>query len=76
MRGRNPKDMLEEIKRSLAGEFWNHSYMPTDWFFPSDVSPHDSSFKYLCKRLHEIGLLNRSGNPGRWGYRYQVKEEE
>jgi len=64
--------MLEEIQRRLAIPTWSYSFTPHAWFFPNDVAPHSASFKYRCKKLHALGLLERSESYGRWGYRYRV----
>jgi hypothetical protein len=46
-------------------------------FFPSDIVPHSSSFKYACKKLYEQGLLERFGDVGdRWGYQYKIIDRE
>ncbi len=67
-----PEDMLKEIQKRLTVPTWNYSFKPHEWFFPGDVAPHSTSFKYKCNKLYELGLLERSEGYGRWGYRYRV----
>jgi hypothetical protein len=70
-------EMLTNVKRRLAIKQWNISFEPNDWFFPSDVSSHNSLFKYQCKKLHEAGLLERQGySDSRWGYSYRIKQKD
>jgi len=72
-----PEQMLEEVKRRLTLTYWNYSFKPTEWFFPSDVTPYSNSFKYKCKKLHALGMLERQGDgTARWGYRYRVQSNE
>jgi len=67
-------ELLDDVKRRLAVKYWNYSFKPDSWFFPSDLSPHNNQFKYRCKKLYEAGMLKRQGSNGdRWGYRYKVK---
>lgn len=66
------KKELENIKRLLAIPRWNYSFEQNDWFFPSDLLPHSTRIKYVCKKLYEVGLLERTDGYGRWGYRYRV----
>lgn len=67
------EEILADVVRSLAIPKWNYSFEPNDWFFPSDVRPHSSTFKYRCKKLHALGLLERDGDsPSRWGFRYRA----
>jgi len=69
------KQMLEEVKKRLTEKHWNYSFKPHSWFFPSDAAPHDASFKYKCKRLYKLGLLERRGDSNaRWGFSYRVPE--
>ena len=67
-----PEDMLKDVQESLAIRRRTYNYEPHDWFFPSDVHPHSNSFKYQCKKLHTLGMLERSAGFGRWGYTYRV----
>lgn len=69
------EEWLLEVKRQLTIKRWNHSFKPNEWFFPSDVIPHSTQFKYRCKKLYEAGLLERSESHGRWGWRYRVPSE-
>jgi len=72
-----PEQILEEVIRKLARTYWNYNFKPNEWFFPSDVSPHSTSFKYKCKKLHALGMLERQGDSSdRWGYRYRVPNNE
>jgi len=66
------EQMLETVKHRLTLKFWDYSFEPHDWFFPSDLSPHNAQFKRYCIKLHKAGLLERQDNAGRWGYRYRV----
>jgi len=66
-------EMLDEVKHNLGRKYWSMSFSPDSWFFPSDLSPFNSQFKYRCKKLYEAGMLERQGNSSdRWGYRYRV----
>ena len=70
-------EMLAKVKSLLGHDFWNPNmrYEQTDWFFPSDLIPHSSQFKYQCKKLYEAGLLERHGDgTNRWGYTYRIKQ--
>jgi len=67
----SPDEMLAKVRRLLA----TSSYLHKDgWFFPSDLIPLSSSFKYQCKKLYGLGLLEREGDANsRWGYSYRIK---
>ena len=68
-----PDEMMAEVREGLTAEYWNYSFTLDSWFFPSDVHPHSTSFKYTCNKLYELGLLERNGSPpGSWGYRYHI----
>lgn len=68
-----PEEILQEIIESLARPRWNYKFEPHEWFFPGDVKPHNANFKRQCKRLYELGLLERHGDgANRWGYSYRV----
>ena len=71
----DPDEMMAEVKHKLTREYWNMSFTLDSHFFPSDLSPFDTGFKYKCKKLHELGLLERDDNPGRWGYRYHIPKQ-
>ena len=68
----NPTEMMEEVRRLLTKEYWNMSFTLDSWFFPSDLIPFSTVFKYKCKKLFKLGLLERSNGAGRWGYRYHI----
>lgn len=69
----NPDDMIAEVERKLTAKYWNMSFTLDSWFFPSDLCPHSLAFKYRCKKLYELGLLERQGDGrARWGYRYHI----
>jgi len=71
-----PEEMLEIVKQRLTVIHWNYSFKPHDWFFPNDVAPHSNSFKYKCKKLYSLRMLERQGdNTNRWGYQYRVPVE-
>ena len=70
-----PDEMLADVERRLAIPRWNMNFKSHDWFFPNDVAPHSSKFKYMCKKLHGLGMLERNGGgSNRWGYTYRVPE--
>jgi len=68
------QEALALVKGMLSRKFWNPKhYEPNDWFFPSDLA-NSPQFKYKCKKLYEVGLLERRGDENdRWGYQYRVK---
>lgn len=69
----NPDEMMAEVKERLTAEYWSMSFTLDSWFFPGDLYPHSTAFRYKCKKLYELGLLERQGDWGaRWGYRYHI----
>jgi len=52
----------------------NSNYIGDDgWFFPGDIVPHSTKFKYACKKYYKDGLLDRMGDSSdRWGYQYKI----
>jgi hypothetical protein len=61
----NMKWNFEKLKNIIKTE---------DWFFPSDIIPHSTAFKYACNKFSEQGLLEKRGDKrDRWGYQYKVK---
>lgn len=72
---KSPQEMLQEVKDALEIKRWGYSFTPHQWFRPDDVMPHSPSFKYICKKLHGLGLLERRPTSGRWGYFYRVPSE-
>lgn len=63
--------MLDELKYQLSLKRWNYNYGLHDWFFPEDVVRHSKKFKYMCRRLYSLGLLERdTGSP--FGYTYRI----
>ena len=65
-------EMMAQVRRYLTRKYWSMSFTLDSWFFPSDLSPFDAGFKYRCKKLYEMGLLERSASAGRRGYRYHI----
>ena len=54
-----------------------HGATPDGWFFPTDVAPHDASFKYACQKFHKIGLLERQGDStDHYGYQYRIRKPQ
>jgi len=70
----NPNEMMAEVRHCLIRKYWNMSFTLDSWFFPSDLHPYDASFKYRCKKLYELGLLERDNSAGRWGWRYHIPQ--
>lgn len=70
----DPAEGIAEIKRRLTAKYWNMSFTLDDWFFPGDLSPHSARFKYMCKKLYALGLLERTESYGRWGWRYHIPQ--
>lgn len=68
----NPTEMMAGVRRRLTAKYWNMSFTLDDWFFPNDLSPHNARFKYMCKKLYGLGLLERTDSAGRWGYKYHI----
>lgn len=72
-----PAEMMAEVRRRLTAKYWNMSFTLDDWFFPNDLSSYDARFKYVCKKLYGLGLLERQppdGWAGRWGYQYHIPQ--
>ena len=71
MKRQTPAQMFKDVKERLTVIHRNYRFKPHDWFRPDDVAPHSLHFKYICKRLYSLGLLEGCRGD-RWGWSYRV----
>ncbi len=60
---------LSDIKKLLKNSKFN--YEKQSWFFPSDLIPHNKQLRDSCKKLYELGALDRC--KGSVGWMYKLK---
>ena len=68
------EEFMADVISCLDDSRYGHKR--NDWFFPDDIAPHSSQFKYRCNKLYMSGLLERDQTCGRWGYQYRIQSQK
>ena len=67
-------EWILDLEKRLTATYWNMHFTLDSWFFCGDLAPHSTKIKYRCKRLYELGLVERRGNSSnRWGFQYKLR---